>query len=229
MHIHTEDPHREGVCAAAESAPISLQEIKLAYKMAKRFYSNPPLWARCLFSHCYSLWFICLPASMKKAGVHPNAITYGYYNKAVLESPWPSRNRSGHFLWTKLRNVLRGVAQFKQALPGAAPPTAPPLLTKVLAVGGAASSDGDRISHDSADSSNEANSEEHTLFARSLIVGDATNNHCGTVFLELPFYLVLMLAGLSTLNNAMTLHPCPQTDPHPTPPQCCLGYSLKLP
>ncbi|KAI1888537.1 hypothetical protein AGOR_G00186190 [Albula goreensis] len=227
--------------ASLSSSPAVLakrtkQEIKLAYKMAKRFYSNPPLWARCLFSHCYSLWFICLPASvraahskgramqqaynillrmrssevevldevcyrvvmqlcgvwslpvmavrvlveMKKAGVQPNAITYGYYNKAVLESPWPSRNRSGHFLWTKLRNVLRGVAQFKQALPGAAPPTGPPLLTKVLAVGGAASSDGDRISHDSADSSNEANSEEHTLFARSLIVGDATNNHCGT-------------------------------------------------
>ena len=30
------------------------QEIKLAYKLAKCFYSNPPLWARCLFSHCYS-------------------------------------------------------------------------------------------------------------------------------------------------------------------------------
>uniref|UniRef100_A0A671YYK6 DENN domain containing 4C n=1 Tax=Sparus aurata TaxID=8175 RepID=A0A671YYK6_SPAAU len=163
--------------ASSSSSPAQLarrtkQEIKLAYKMAKRFYSNPPLWARCLFSHCYSLWFICLPAGvrlaksksramqqaynvllkmrttevevldevcyrvvmqlcglwglpvmavrvlveMKKAGVHPNAITYGYYNKAVLEGPWPSRNRSGLFMWTKLRNVLRGVGQFKQAL-----------------------------------------------------------------------------------------------------------------
>uniref|UniRef100_A0A8C7SAG1 UDENN domain-containing protein n=1 Tax=Oncorhynchus mykiss TaxID=8022 RepID=A0A8C7SAG1_ONCMY len=150
----------------------SLQEIKLAYKMAKRFYSDPPLWAKCLFSHCYSLWFICLPVGvrlvqskswamqqaynvllkmrtsevevldevcyrvvmqlcglyglpvmavrvlveMKKAGVHPNAITYGYYNKAVLEGPWPSRNRSGLFMWAKVRNVVRTVAQFKQAL-----------------------------------------------------------------------------------------------------------------
>uniref|UniRef100_A0A665XFQ1 DENN/MADD domain containing 4C n=1 Tax=Echeneis naucrates TaxID=173247 RepID=A0A665XFQ1_ECHNA len=163
--------------ASLSSSPALLakrtkQEIKLAYKMAKRFYSNPPLWARCLFSHCYSLWFICLPAGvrlakskgramqqaynillkmrttevevldevcyrvvmqlcgvwglpvmavrvlveMKKAGVHPNAITYGYYNKAVLESPWPSRNRSGLFMWTKLRNVLRGVAQFKHTV-----------------------------------------------------------------------------------------------------------------
>ena len=144
--------------------------------MAKRFYSNPPLWARCLFSHCYSLWFICLPAAvrlakskgramqqaynvllrmrttevevldevsrgsftnllvfvfawsrfgvltvlpsvpqvcyrvvmqlcglwglpvmavrvrveMKKAGVHPNAITYGYYNKVATPFPFLS-------------------------------------------------------------------------------------------------------------------------------------------
>lgn len=36
--------------------------------------------------------------------------------QAVLESPWPSRNCSGLFMWTKLRNVLRGVAQFKRAL-----------------------------------------------------------------------------------------------------------------
>uniref|UniRef100_A0A8C5NHW2 DENN/MADD domain containing 4C n=1 Tax=Gouania willdenowi TaxID=441366 RepID=A0A8C5NHW2_GOUWI len=153
------------------------QEVKLAYKMAKRYNSNSQLWARCLFSHCYSLWFICLPAAvrlaksksramqqaynvllkmrttevemldevcyrvvmqlcgvwglpvmavrvlveMKKAGVLPNAITYGYYNKAVLESPWPSRNRSGLFMWTKLRNVLRGVAQFKQPLTRSSP------------------------------------------------------------------------------------------------------------
>uniref|UniRef100_A0A3P9Q4E5 DENN domain containing 4C n=1 Tax=Poecilia reticulata TaxID=8081 RepID=A0A3P9Q4E5_POERE len=161
--------------ASLSSSPALLakrtkQEIKLAYKLAKRFYSNPLQWARCLFSHCYSMWFICLPAGvrlaksksramqqaynmllrmrateveildevcyrvvmqlcgvwglpvmavrvlveMKKTGVHPNAITYGYYNKAVLESPWPSRNRSGLFMWTKLRNVVRGVAQFKQ-------------------------------------------------------------------------------------------------------------------
>jgi hypothetical protein len=35
--------------------------------MAKRFYSNPPLWAKCLFSHCYSLWFICLPVGVRLA------------------------------------------------------------------------------------------------------------------------------------------------------------------
>uniref|UniRef100_A0A8D0AJB4 DENN domain containing 4C n=1 Tax=Sander lucioperca TaxID=283035 RepID=A0A8D0AJB4_SANLU len=190
--------------ASVSSSPALLakrtkQEIKLAYKMAKRFYSSPPEWARCLFSHCYSLWFICLPAAvrlsksksramqqaynvldevcyrvvmqlcglwglpvmavrvlveMKKAGVHPNAITYGYYNKAVLESPWPSRNRSGLFMWTKLRNVLRGVTQFKH-------------LNTVSF-------------HGSADSSSEVNGEEHNLFAHSHGTKDTTDNSCST-------------------------------------------------
>lgn len=36
--------------------------------------------------------------------------------QAVLESPWPSRNQSGLIMWTKLRNVLRGVTQFKYGL-----------------------------------------------------------------------------------------------------------------
>uniref|UniRef100_A0A663N2Z4 DENN domain containing 4C n=2 Tax=Athene cunicularia TaxID=194338 RepID=A0A663N2Z4_ATHCN len=148
------------------------QEIKTAHKLAKKYYVSPPQWAKCLFSHSYSLWFICLPAyirvahpkvkalqqaydvlikmrktdvepldevcyrvvmqlcglwgqpvqavrvlfEMKNAGIQPNAITYGYYNKAVLESPWPSSNRSGIFLWTKVRNVVRGTAQFRQCL-----------------------------------------------------------------------------------------------------------------
>uniref|UniRef100_A0A8C7DP28 DENN domain containing 4C n=1 Tax=Oncorhynchus kisutch TaxID=8019 RepID=A0A8C7DP28_ONCKI len=217
--------------ASLSSSPALLakrtkQEIKLAYKMAKRFYSDPPLWAKCLFSHCYSLWFICLPVGvrlvqskswamqqaynvllkmrtsevevldevcyrvvmqlcglygqpvmavrvlveMKKAGVHPNAITYGYYNKAVLEGPWPSRNRSGLFMWAKVRNVVRTVAQFKQALHRM------PACSLSVEV----SVSGDLLSHGSADHSSEVNGEDHTLFARSLIIGDATDNHCST-------------------------------------------------
>ncbi|CAL1604637.1 unnamed protein product [Knipowitschia caucasica] len=66
-------------------------------------YGQPALAVRVLFE-------------MKKAGVLPNAITYGYYNKAVLESTWPSSSRGGYFLWMKLRNVLMGVTQFKRAL-----------------------------------------------------------------------------------------------------------------
>uniref|UniRef100_A0A8C9S0E1 DENN/MADD domain containing 4C n=1 Tax=Scleropages formosus TaxID=113540 RepID=A0A8C9S0E1_SCLFO len=206
------------------------QEMKLAFRMARRCHSNPPLWARCLFSHCYSLWFICLPAGvriapsklramqraqavlrrmrssavevldevcyrvvmqlcgvwglpviavqamveMKEAGVRPNAITYGHYNKAILESSWSSRNRSGYFMWTKLRNVVRGVAQFKQAQ---------------VRVGGATSSDGDHISHGSADSSSDVNGDDHALFAHHLVVGESSDLCCsagssGMVLLE---------------------------------------------
>ncbi|KAM8792889.1 DENN domain-containing protein 4C isoform 2-T2 [Eudromia elegans] len=167
--------HPVGGCISnspALMAKRTKQEIKTAHKLAKKFYLSPPQWAKCLFSHSYSLWFICLPAyirvahpkvralqqaydilikmrktdvepldevcyrvvmqlcglwgqpvqavrvlfEMKNAGIEPNAITYGYYNKAVLESPWPSSNRSGVFLWTKVRNVVRGTAQFRQCL-----------------------------------------------------------------------------------------------------------------
>ncbi|XP_061743693.1 C-myc promoter-binding protein-like isoform X1 [Nerophis ophidion] len=73
-------------------------------------YGQPVLAVRVLFE-------------MKKAGVHPNAITYGYYNKAVLESTWPTSTRGGYFLWMKLRNVVLGVAQFKQSLRKHAPLT----------------------------------------------------------------------------------------------------------
>ncbi|XP_074555234.1 DENN domain-containing protein 4C isoform X2 [Halichoeres trimaculatus] len=227
--------------ASLSSSPALLskrtkQEIKLAYKMAKRFYSNPPQWARCLHSHCYSLWFICLPAAvrlaksksramqqaynillkmrttevevldevcyrvvmqlcgvwglpvmavrvlveMKKAGVHPNAITYGYYNKAVLESPWPSRNRSGLFMWTKLRNVLRGVAQFKQAVDRTSSTTEAILSTTAATKEVSEVTDVDRLSHGSGDSSSEVNGEEHNLFAHSHSLEDTTENHCST-------------------------------------------------
>uniref|UniRef100_A0A8D0HL03 DENN domain containing 4C n=1 Tax=Sphenodon punctatus TaxID=8508 RepID=A0A8D0HL03_SPHPU len=210
------------------------QEIKTAHKLAKRYYTNPPQLAKCLFSHCYSLWFICLPAyirvshpkvralqqaydvlikmrktdvdpldevcyrvvmqlcglwghpvlavrvlfEMKNAGIQPNAITYGYYNKAVLESPWPSSSRSGIFLWTKVRNVLRGIAQFRQCLKKSARSSQ---FSSVPAprntMGG---SDGDTVSHGSVDSSNDANSGEHTLFVRDLVRLDSIGNHSST-------------------------------------------------
>lgn len=225
--------------ASLSSSPALLakrtkQEVKLAYKMAKRFYSNPPLWARCLFSHCYSLWFICLPAAvrmaksktramqqaynillkmrtteveildevcyrvmmqlcgvwglpvlavrvlveMKKAGVHPNAITYGYYNKAVLESPWPSRNQSGLIMWTKLRNVLRGVTQFKYGLNRTSSEKGSTLTTTAAPVAASAVTDADCLSHGSADSSSEVNGDLNSVFAPSHDMEDIADNHC---------------------------------------------------
>ncbi|KAM9242233.1 DENN domain-containing protein 4B isoform 1-T1 [Dugong dugon] len=53
---------------------------------------------------------------MQRAGIVPNTITYGYYNKAVLESKWPSGTPGGRLRWAKLRNVVLGAAQFRQPL-----------------------------------------------------------------------------------------------------------------
>jgi len=30
---------------------------------------------------------------MRKAGIQPNAVTYGFYNKAVIEGAWPNQRR----------------------------------------------------------------------------------------------------------------------------------------
>lgn len=60
--------------------------MKLAYKMAKRFYSNPQLWARCLFSHCYSLWFICLPAAVRLAKSKSRAMHQAYNVLLIMRS-----------------------------------------------------------------------------------------------------------------------------------------------
>lgn len=98
-------------------------------------YSQPVLAVRVLFE-------------MKKAGVQPNAITYGYYNKAVLESTWPSTTRGGYFLWGKLRNVVLGVVQFKQAGRKQQTPHRDPQLSD--------GSDLDTVSHGSLDSANDS-------------------------------------------------------------------------
>ena len=52
---------------------------------------------------------------MKRHGVQPNAITYGFYNKAVLEAHWSSdMAKHSRLLWNKLRNVT-AAGLFRQA------------------------------------------------------------------------------------------------------------------
>ncbi|XP_074480179.1 C-myc promoter-binding protein-like isoform X4 [Sebastes fasciatus] len=121
-------------------------------------YGQPVLAVRVLFE-------------MKKAGVHPNAITYGYYNKAVLESTWPSSTRGGYFLWMKLRNVVLGVAQFKRALRRQAPLTQSPLSD---------GSDLDAVSHGSLDSSADTNLAEQGPYATDSAKVDLTDDRSST-------------------------------------------------
>ena len=80
---------------------------------------------------------------MKRAGVQPNAITYGFYNKAVLESKWPSSESKGYLTWNKLRCVLLAMAQFRMNLH---------IKKRRLSVYSTSESDFDRISRTSTDS-----------------------------------------------------------------------------
>ncbi|XP_036399411.1 C-myc promoter-binding protein-like [Megalops cyprinoides] len=122
-------------------------------------YGQPVLAVRVLFE-------------MKKAGVHPNAITYGYYNKAVLESTWPSTTRGGYFLWMKLRNVVLGVAQFRRALKRQqANPAQTPLSD---------GSDLDAVSHGSLEGSNDTNPGERVPFSTDSVRVDSTDDRSST-------------------------------------------------
>ncbi|EMP34050.1 DENN domain-containing protein 4C [Chelonia mydas] len=217
------------------------QELKLSFNRhpaGGNISNSPALMAKRTKQVCYrvvmQLCGLCghpvqavrVLFEMKNAGVQPNAITYGYYNKvelltsffgegcscgslkvaeaereclsaskplqlksvgaeglvglllAVLESHWPSSNRSGIFLWTKVQNVVRGVAQFRQCLKKATRSSQVSVISAPRnATGG---SDGDTVSHGSVDSSNDANSGEHTLFVRDLVRLDSIDNHSST-------------------------------------------------
>ncbi|XP_042860730.1 DENN domain-containing protein Crag-like isoform X11 [Penaeus japonicus] len=155
---------------ATPASPLARRtkhEVKSAQKLALRHAQTPILWAKCLLSTCYSLWYTHLPAfattqhhkarflqlafkiltnmqklnlsqsdevsyrvmmqlcglysqpilavkvlcEMRQHGITPNAITYGYYNRAVMESKWTHSN----LFWKKLRNVVVGVAAFKRS------------------------------------------------------------------------------------------------------------------
>ncbi|KAG8440772.1 hypothetical protein GDO86_006491 [Hymenochirus boettgeri] len=109
---------------------------------------------------------------MKKEGVQPNAITYGYYNKAVLESVWPSGNRGGYFLWIKVRNVVLGVAQFKRALRKQ--------NATVLHTATSDCSDLDAVSHGSLDSSIDMNPTEQPPFSADVTLTDPADDRSST-------------------------------------------------
>ena len=54
---------------------------------------------------------------MQKSDVSMNAVTYGHYNKAVLESKWPTSTEvtAAKSRWTKVSNVLTGIKMFRLA------------------------------------------------------------------------------------------------------------------
>ncbi|XP_072394333.1 DENN domain-containing protein Crag isoform X1 [Diabrotica undecimpunctata] len=66
--------------------------------------------------HSRPLLAVKLLVLMKKFGIQPNALTYGLYNRCVLEAEWPAHSSSSQLLWNKLRNVVIGAAHFKWAV-----------------------------------------------------------------------------------------------------------------
>ncbi|XP_071480553.1 C-myc promoter-binding protein-like [Diadema antillarum] len=73
---------------------------------------------------------------MRRRGIKPNAITYGHYNKAVLECQWPASSFSSYQQWVKLRNTLAAVTQFRRGIKHR----------------GSSDGNSDGVSHSSADS-----------------------------------------------------------------------------
>ncbi|CAG9857977.1 unnamed protein product [Phyllotreta striolata] len=65
--------------------------------------------------HSRPLLAVKLLVLMKKFGIQPNALTYGLYNRCVLEAEWPAYSSSSQLLWNKLRNVVMGAAHFRWA------------------------------------------------------------------------------------------------------------------
>lgn len=52
---------------------------------------------------------------MKRSGVQPNALTYGFYNRCMLDAQWPSDSANASRLrWNRLKNVVLGVAHLRR-------------------------------------------------------------------------------------------------------------------
>lgn len=66
--------------------------------------------------HSFPVMAVQLLFLMKRAGLQPNALTYGCYNRWVLEANWPKDMPSdSKLLWNKLRLAVVGAAVFRRA------------------------------------------------------------------------------------------------------------------
>uniref|UniRef100_A0A673TTD9 DENN domain containing 4B n=2 Tax=Suricata suricatta TaxID=37032 RepID=A0A673TTD9_SURSU len=111
--------------AYVRSAPSRVQALHTAYHVLRQMESRQVVLPdevcyRVLMQLCshygQPVLSVRVMLEMRRAGIVPNTITYGYYNKAVLESNWLSGTPGGRLRWAKLRNVVLGAAQFRQPL-----------------------------------------------------------------------------------------------------------------
>ena len=103
--------------ASQKPKPMSVAFEVLLRMQSLRFHPSDEVCYRVMMLLCgiYSEPVLAVKVlfEMKANNVTPNAITYGYYNKAVLESKWPTGDTTATLMWNKLRNVIAGVAQFR--------------------------------------------------------------------------------------------------------------------
>ncbi|XP_054994270.1 DENN domain-containing protein 4B isoform X1 [Sorex araneus] len=111
--------------AYVRAAPSRVRALHTAYQVLRQMESRKVVLPdevcyRVLMQLCshygQPVLSVRVMLEMRQAGIVPNTITYGYYNKAVLESKWPSGTPGGRLHWAKLRNVVLGAAQFRQPL-----------------------------------------------------------------------------------------------------------------
>nr|XP_031362731.1 DENN domain-containing protein 4B [Lonchura striata domestica] len=111
--------------AHVRAAPAKLRALQLAYDVLRKMEQHKVVLPdevcyRILMQLCGQygepVLSVRVLLEMKRAGIVPNTVTYGYYNKAVLESKWPAGTQGGRLRWAKLRNVVLGAAQFRQPL-----------------------------------------------------------------------------------------------------------------
>ncbi|XP_016077120.1 PREDICTED: DENN domain-containing protein 4B [Miniopterus natalensis] len=111
--------------AYVRSAPSRVQALHTAYHVLRQMEDHKVVLPdevcyRVLMQLCshygQPVLSVRVMLEMRQAGIVPNTITYGYYNKAVLESKWPSGTPGGRLRWAKLRNIVLGAAQFRQPL-----------------------------------------------------------------------------------------------------------------
>nr|XP_060613973.1 DENN domain-containing protein 4B [Anolis sagrei ordinatus]XP_060613974.1 DENN domain-containing protein 4B [Anolis sagrei ordinatus] len=107
------------------AAPSKVRALQTAYEVLKQMETKKVVLPdevcyRILMQLCGQygepILSVRVLLEMKRAGIVPNTITYGYYNKAILECKWPSTTQGGRLRWAKLRNVVLGAAQFRQPL-----------------------------------------------------------------------------------------------------------------
>uniref|UniRef100_A0A2A4JDM7 UDENN domain-containing protein n=1 Tax=Heliothis virescens TaxID=7102 RepID=A0A2A4JDM7_HELVI len=112
-------PCRMGLCRGREHATL-----RAAYELLERATKlKVPCDEVCYRvmmqlcgNHSLPVLAVQLLFLMKRAGLQPNALTYGYYNRCVLEATWPQDMPSGaQLLWNKLRIAVVGAALFRKA------------------------------------------------------------------------------------------------------------------